>query len=347
MAGAKTGGAETAYVDMCLALHNAGAEVIAATRKNTPRTKRLTDAGIKTYLLPFGGFIDFYTPFMLRRIIKSEKPSIVQCWMSRAGQKTPGSPIDNHHFKKVCRLGGYYKLKYFPHTDHFTTITPMIRDWLITQSIDPDKITHINNFADVDQVKQPVNRSKLETPQDAFVYLALSRLHKSKAIDTLLAAVAKTPSVYLWIAGDGPDREALEKLAHTLGIQDRVRFLGWRDDRGALLAACNAVVFPSRYEPFGTVFVQAWAAQKPVIVSNADGPRQFVTPDEDALMFTIDDIDTLSSYMNTLAHDSDLQEKLVASGLKRYRDEFTKQSTVQAYLDLYTKLLSNKNNILT
>lgn len=349
MAGAAQGGAETAYVDLCIALREAGVDVVAATRRNPARQQRLTAAGIQTYILPFRGMMDVYTPYRLRKIIALEKPQIVQCWMSRAAQKTPGSPVRGHAFKKMCRLGGYYALKHFPHTDHFTTITPMIRDWLMSEGVAANRVTHINNFAEVEPASaekgaQKQFRANLRTPDDAFVYLALSRLHSSKAIDTLLDAFATTDArAYLWIAGDGPERTRLEHQAERLGIVERVRFLGWRDDRASLLDACDAVVFPSRYEPFGTVFVQAWAAAKPVITSTADGPRQFVRNGEDALVFAIDDTAALSDALKRLKNDAALRAQLVQNGAARYAAEFTKTSTVEAYLRLYEEKIRELN----
>ena len=92
--------------------------------------------------------------------------------------------------------------------------------------------------------------------------LALARLHEKKGLDTLLDATAKVPGLYVWIAGEGPLEAELKAHCTRLGLDDRVRFLGWRNDRGALLAASTFVAFPSRYEPFGTVTVDAWAASR-------------------------------------------------------------------------------------
>ena len=113
MAGAPVGGAETAFVDMCIAMREAGQDIIVATRTNDLRVGRLREAGIMVYTLPFGGFIDVYTSFALKRIIKTEKPKIVLTWMSRAAQKIPARPR-NADYLVVSRLGGYYKIKNFP-----------------------------------------------------------------------------------------------------------------------------------------------------------------------------------------------------------------------------------------
>ncbi len=340
MAGAERGGAETAFVDMCLALHEAGEAVEAVTRPNDLRVPKLQEAGITVHTLPFGGRLDVFTRWRLGKIIKTFRPDIVQTWMARACWKTPAwkEHTDQPRYHVVARLGGYYNLKYFQAADFFTTITPDIRAYLVKEGVPANKIAHINNFAETEKSAAPVSRADFATPRDATLLLALGRLHTSKAFDTLIKAVAELPGICLWIAGEGPERKNLEKLIAGLDVGGRVKLLGWRDDRAALLQACDICVFPSRYEPFGTVFVQAWAQKKPVIVSDADGPRQFVRDGEDGLMVPVDDISALRGAIAKLAGDKTLQSALAESGYARYREEFTKEKTLHAYLELYHKL---------
>lgn len=344
MAGASHGGAETAFVDMCLALADAGEQIEVVTRANPLRVARLEKAGLKVHELLFGGVWDVYTPLMLKKIIRQFQPHIVQTWMSRASWKTPGWSAEDkiQRYLTVARLGGYYKLKYFKNSDYFTTITPDIRRYLIDQGIAADRVFHINNFAETEKVIRPVKRADFATPEEATVLLALGRLHEAKAFDTLLKAVKDVPGVYLWIAGEGPDREKLEALCAALGLTDRVRFLGWRDDRAALFQAADICVFPSRYEPFGTVFVQAWAQQVPVITSDADGPRQYVRDGEDGLVVPVDDVPALSAAITTLKEQPERARKLAANGYQRYLAEFTREQTVQAYLALYHDILDKQ-----
>jgi glycosyltransferase involved in cell wall biosynthesis len=336
MAGAERGGAETAFVDMCLALRAAGLDQMVVTRSNDLRVPQLEKAGIAVKCLPFGGTLDFYTPWKMKSLIAAYRPQIVQTWMSRASWKTPSDPA---RYLKISRLGGYYALKYFRTTDYFTTITPGIREYLIGQGISSERIRHINNFAETEAVSKPLRKSDLNTPEDATALLVLARLHPSKAIDTLIRAVADLPAVHVWIAGEGGLRGELEALARDLGIAERIHFLGWRSDRAALLQACDICVFPSRYEPFGTVFVQAWANRVPVICSRADGPRQFVRDGEDGLLFDIDDVNGLTAALEKLISDKELQSRLAEAGYARYQNEFTKERTVQAYLDFYAESL--------
>ena len=337
MAGAERGGAETAFVDMCLALRDAGISQRIVTRANDLRVPQLREAGLQVDCLPFGGYPDIYTPYKIGRLIRAWKPQIVQTWMSRASWKVPR--LKNAHHLSVSRLGGYYDLKYFKSTDYFTAITPDIRDYLIKEGVASDKVVHINNFAETEKIGKAVSKTSLDTPEDAIAVLVLARLHPSKAIDTLIRAAATLPQVHVWVAGEGDLRSELEALASSLGVARRIHFLGWRSDRAALLQACDICVFPSRYEPFGTVFVQAWANHTPVICSRADGPRQFVKNGEDGLLFDIDDVAGLAGSIQTLTDNKDLCASLVDAGYARYENELTREKTVQAYLDFYADIL--------
>ena len=89
--------------------------------------------------------------------------------------------------------------------------------------------------------------------------LALGRLHHNKAFDVAIRALVDLPGAVLWIAGKGPERNALQMLANQLGVSKRIRWLGWRDDVAALFASADVLVCPSRIEPLGNVIIEAWA----------------------------------------------------------------------------------------
>ena len=224
--------------------------------------------------------------------------------------------------------------------DYFVSITPDLKRHIEeTGGIEPHKVRHINNFAETEDNVVPVTRESLETPKDATVILTLARLHESKALDVAIRALESLPNVYLWLAGEGPLRTELEALARDAGVEERVRFLGWRSDRAALLQAADICAFISRIEPFGTVFAQSWANETPVIVSDADGPSQFCRDGEDSLIVPKEDVSAFVEAVRKLQASPELKEKLIQNGLKRYRGEFTKEQSVQAYLDYYREVL--------
>ncbi|PZQ45897.1 MAG: glycosyl transferase [Micavibrio aeruginosavorus] len=346
MAGGDHGGAETAFVDMCIAMQEAGVDIEVVTRGNAVRVPALEQARIKVHKLPFGGPLDVFTPWKLGRIIKDFSPLIVQTWMARATQKTPNwsSLKTPQRYLVVSRLGGYYKLKNFKSADYFNTVTPCIKSYLVKEGVAENRIRQINNFAENTE-DAPVSRADFNTPEDAPVVLALGRLHPSKAHDVLLRALVDLPGVHAWIAGEGPQRAELEALAKELGVESRAHFLGWRTDRTALLKACDVCVFVSRFEPFGTVFVQSWAAQRPLVVSDADGPKQFCHDGEDCLMVPKDNAAAVVSAVQKLLGDKALQQKLVQRAYERFQNEFTKEKSVSAYLDYFLEILQKEKII--
>ena len=343
MAGAQHGGAETAFVDISIALHESGSNVEVVTRKNDVRVSRLLGAGLKVHTLPFGGALDFYTKSAMKKIIREVQPDIVQTWMSRATQKTPKWPEVKtvKPYATVARLGGYYKLSKYTGVDYFVANTPDLKRHIEAGGIDSHRVRHINNFAPaVEDSVVPVSRSSLDTPDDAVLMVALARLHENKALDVAIDALPALPNAYLWLAGEGPLREALETQASALGVLNRVRFLGWRTDRDALLQAADICIVPSRIEPFGNVFIQAWANKTPVIVSDSEGPSQFCRDGEDSLMIHKNNAPALIAAVQKLCGDKTLVMNLVQNGHQRYLNEFTKGKTVQAYLDFYQQILA-------
>ncbi len=344
MAGAEHGGAETAFVDMCLAMHEAGESVEVVTRTNDVRVPRLQKAGISVHILPFGGKVDVFTGVRLRKIIQKFKPDIVQSWMSRAPSKVPRwkASMNTPRYVHVARLGSPYKMKYFKNVEYFVAITPLIRKHILAHGVQKERAVHINNFAEVEPVKALINRADYGTPEGAPLALGLGRLHPDKAFDTLIKVVAAQRDLHVWIAGEGPQRAELEALTEELGVGGRVKLLGWRTDRAALLQVADICAFISRDEGFGTVFVQAWAQGTPVVVCEADGPRQFVNHEEDGLMAPIDDVEVIGANIRRLIEEPDLAQRLVRNGHDRFEAEFTKQASLQGYLQFYHDILERE-----
>ena len=111
--------------------------------------------------------------------------------------------------------------------------------------------------------------------------LSLGRLETVKRVDLAIRAMLHTaPSLSLKVAGTGSQREALERLAESLGLGSRVQFLGEVNDDEAieLFAGALAVVFPPYDEDYGYVTLEAFLSHKPVVTTtDAGGPNEFVT----------------------------------------------------------------------
>lgn len=333
MAGAAVGGAEEFFMRLVPALTRAGVEQHVAIRAHDTRETLLKTAGIHTVTAQFGGMFDISTRNIVRREVANFAPDIVMAWMSRAARYCNAG---DHVL--AARLGGYYDLKYYRHCDHLIGNTEAIRDHLITQGWPEERAWYIPNFVDAARA-DAIDRSSHDTPDDAPLLLALGRLHENKAFDVLIAALADIPNAYLWIAGDGPLEAALRAAAHTNGVGDRVRFLGWRSDIPALLATTDLLICPSRHEPLGNVVIEGWAHGVPVIAASSDGPRSLIREAESGLLVPIDDADALSRSINRLIEAPEFALKLASSGYQAYQTAYTENIVVQQYQEFFEKVI--------
>jgi glycosyltransferase involved in cell wall biosynthesis len=336
MAGAQAGGAETMMLDGVLALAEAGVGQHVVTRDNDPvRIAALQTAGVPISIAPFDRIWRGPTRAKIKAAVRALQPDVQHFWMGRAGQFA----LEKHTAQNLGWYGGYYKTSRFKHCAWHAGVTKDITRAIIAQGVPESRATTLHTFANI-TTAPAVDRNTLNTPDDAPVVLALARLHWKKGLDTLLDALANLPGVYGWIAGSGPLEQDLRAQAERLGIANRVRFLGWRTDRAALLAACDVVAFPSRYEPFGTVTVEAWAAGKPLVVADSAGPAATVTPDVDAVLTPKDDVAALRAGIKRVLEDAAFAQSLIANGKRVYEARFTKQAFVRNALALYEKIIA-------
>jgi glycosyltransferase involved in cell wall biosynthesis len=125
---------------------------------------------------------------------------------------------------------------------------------------------------------------------DDFV-LSVNRLDRAKRIDLLIEAAARDGSLEIVIAGDGPDRQRLERLAQDRGLNGRARFLGRipDDELARLYARCLAVYYAPVDEDYGMVPLEAFLSEKPVVTTtDAGGPLEVVSDGSTGLVVTPD-----------------------------------------------------------
>ena len=332
MASGLHGGAELFYEDLVPALAAAGLEQSAVIRRYPTRAALLEAAGVPATMLRFGGPLDFLTPLHLRGAARAARPDLVMGWMNRACRSLPKGPWVN-----VGRLGGYYDLKYYHRCAQLICNTPDIRDYVIREGRRADAVHYIPNFCPV-RDEAAVDRDALGGA-DAKVLLVLARLQPAKGIDVALRALTHIKDAVLWIAGDGPEESRLKRLAQDLKLGSRVRFLGWRDDRSALLKAADVCLVPSRHEPFGNVVLNAWSHGVPLVAAASQGPGYLVRDGEDGLLAPVDDPVALAARVTEILQDGARARRLVAGGLQRTAAEFSEAAVVARYLAVYRAIL--------
>lgn len=331
MSGAEQGGAEEFFVRLATAFSRTSICQKVVIRAYPERVKELKARGVEMELVPFRRRLDFWTPLALRKIIKEWRPDIVLSWMGRATEMCSRS-LGKDGPVHVGRLGGYYKLKYFKECDHLIGNTMGMVSY-IGQLGWPENATHyLPNFVSSIRSKA-AERALLATPQDVPLLLALGRLHKNKAFDVLLDSLKILPTHWLWIAGVGPEERSLRNQAQELGVEERVRFLGWRQDVPSLLAAADVLVCPSREEPLGNVIIESWAQEVPVVAAAAAGPKELISHEEDGLLCEVGDPAALADVITRAC--GGMAKRLSAQGLRKYQKTFSEEVVVDKYLKFF------------
>jgi glycosyltransferase involved in cell wall biosynthesis len=166
-------------------------------------------------------------------------------------------------------------------------------------------------------------RASFQTPEDATVILQISRLEPHKGQLAHLEALAllrDLPAWVCWQVGSvqKPEEiqyfEDIKNAAVRLGIEDRVRFLGWQPDVQKLIAAADIYCQPNIYpEPFGITFIEALYARKPVVATSLGGPKEIVD-DSCGFLIAPNDAPLLADTLRELIGNERLRNELGAAG---------------------------------
>ncbi|HEX6944042.1 MAG TPA: glycosyltransferase family 4 protein [Gemmatimonadaceae bacterium] len=207
----------------------------------------------------------------------------------------------------------------------FEAISESTADDLVARGIRREQIRVI--YCGIDsQAYTPDPESRSDTP----VFAYLGRLKRYKAVDLVLRGFARAaiPGARLEIAGAGDYRPALERLASSLDLGDRVTFLGRisEAEKLRLLRRAWALVFTSPKEGWGITNLEAAACGTAVIASDSPGIRESVRNGETGFLVGHGDVPALAAAMGRLAADRSLAERLGTQG-RSFATTFTWERT--------------------
>lgn len=343
------GGAEMNFLRTCRAFTKLGADkvqIVPVVRKGGWLDTRLTEEKVDHYTARFGGLFDFTTKSSLKKLINAEKPHLVQTWMNRATSMTPKVP----GIPFVGRLGGYYSLKYYRHTDHLVSNTQGIAKYIQQSGEYSKSVTVVPNFATLPDEGFGDSRSEVRKhyrlADSDILLFSSSRLHPHKGQETVLRALTKLPAhIQYLVVGSGPDETMLKNLVTELKLEDRVHFAGWVNNISPLCAAADIFVVSSRVEPFGNVVIDAWAHGLPLVTTNSAGPTEIVEDGTNGLLYPIDDHEALADKIKLLLSDSSLAQGIAAAGYQHVRTHYAEDAIIAQYLSLYQRLLAAQGTV--
>lgn len=180
------------------------------------------------------------------------------------------------------------------------------------------------------------------------VFAYAGRLSSEKGVDTLLKAFAElkhsVPEAKLLIAGEGPQRPELHRLAADLGISENVDFLGQLSQEALerRFDAAWAQIVPSLWdEPFGVVAIEAMMRGTAVVASNSGGLRDIVRPEITGLLVPPGDAAALAAAVRALATNRTLCERMGETGRQVALAEYSIQSYADRFVALYSRVMES------
>jgi len=167
-----------------------------------------------------------------------------------------------------------------------------------------------------------------------------------KRVDTLVRAFhgLAVPGKRLCVIGEGPQRGEIERLAAELGEADRAAFLGYREDRIALLHGFDLFVLPSMLEGIPRCLMEAMGAGIACIATDIPGCRDLVRPDVTGLLFPPGDDAELERQMARLVEHRQLRDELARAAREYVRKAHSAEAMAGHYLELYDRLASRRDS---
>jgi len=249
------------------------------------------------------------------------------------------------------KLNAHWERAAFQQAKVVVAVSEQVQRELIEIGIAPAKIRVISNGVDLaefypgsestgDRPDMSSQRNQLGLPPNVPLALFVGdiRLNR-KNLDTVLHALTQVPTLHLAVVGT-IEGSPYPRLVEMLKLTERVHFLGYRRDVAALMRSVDLFAFPSRYEPFGMVVLEAMASGLPVITAKTAGVAALITPDCGMVLANPEDAITLAQMLVKLVKDADLRLQLGQTG-RAIAEQHSWASKAQQYLDLLENLDRN------
>jgi len=309
-------------------------------------------------------FYDLKAFFALIKILRYERPHIVHTHTSKAGilgrwaaffarvpviVHTPHGHVFWGYFGRL-KTGIFILLEKISAliTDRLVVLTEQEKNDHLHFHIAPEnKFSVVHSGINLDRfsntsVDPAAMKKELEIPEGNFVVGTTGRLTHIKGHRYLIEAAGKIissrPDTTFVFLGDGELLDELKNMASISGIEENIKFLGWRQDVAEVMSIFDVFVLPSLNEGMGRVLVEAMALGKPILASDIGGIPDLVADGENGYLVPVGDVEALTARIREFLDDPWKREEMGNAG-KRYAANFSADAMVEKIDRLYRELL--------
>lgn len=364
ISGGDTGGAKT-HVHSLLQNLSRGMDITLVCFRDGPFAREAAELGIETRVCS-GGF--FSALREVRRMIAEEGFELVHTHGSRANlagailRSTCGRPVVStiHSDYRLDYMGrplaaatyGVLNVLALRRIKYHVGVSDAMRDLLISRRFPRETTFAIYNGLDFSREPKRHDRAAFcarvganVAPGDIVVGAA-ARLDPVKDLATLVRGFAAAreghPELKLIIAGEGPERPALEALAEELGVRGAVTLAGWLDDMEEFYSALDINSLSSLSETFPYALTEGAAYRLPTVASAVGGIPRLIEDGKTGFLFAPGDWEKLGARLAQLASDPGLRERLGAAVHERAAREFSVEATCREQRAVYEEILERE-----
>lgn len=364
ISGGDTGGAKT-HVHSLLQNLSRGMDITLVCFRDGPFAREAAELGIETRVCS-GGF--FSALREVRRMIAEEGFELVHTHGSRANlagailRSTCGRPVVStiHSDYRLDYMGrplaaatyGVLNVLALRRIKYHVGVSDAMRDLLIYRRFPRETTFAIYNGLDFSREPKRHDRAAFcarvganVAPGDIVVGAA-ARLDPVKDLATLVRGFAAAreghPELKLIIAGEGPERPALEALAEELGVRGAVTLAGWLDDMEEFYSALDINTLSSLSETFPYALTEGAAYRLPTVASAVGGIPRLIEDGKTGFLFAPGDWEKLGARLAQLASDPGLRERLGAAVHERAAREFSVEATCREQRAVYEEILERE-----
>jgi glycosyltransferase involved in cell wall biosynthesis len=263
------------------------------------------------------------------------------------------SPVHISHKRKdlyglyqwlFTAANAYWEKQAFRKSKIIIAVSEKVAQELVNIDVPRSQIRVVVNGVDLQEFAPGVSsRTELGLPENVNLALFAGDIRISrKNLDTVLHALVKVPELHLAVVG-GTQDSPYPAMAKALNISKRVHFLGYRRDMPQIQRASDLFVFPSRYEPFGLVVIEAMASGLPVITATTTGAADLVNPDCGIVLDDCDDVNALADAIGLLNSDRSLRQQM-GKVARTIAEQHSWSTMAQTYLNIFEELITHEKH---
>ena len=344
------GGTENVVLQLCEILSGKVNKILVCSSGGV-HEKKLQEMGIKHYVMPD---IASKNPMdmlkscrLIKSIINKEKITIVHSHHRMAAFYAElAAP------KKVVKVANAHntfidkkKLTQLAYRDtKVVAVGEIVKKNLIEYfEISKEQVCVIHNAVkSFDGNIVPIEALYQERQKGNVLIGNIGRLSEQKGINYFIEAAEITtrthPEARFVIVGDGEEREKLQAQVKVKGLQDKVLFLGYRNDIQNVMSQLDFVVLSSLWEGLPLTPIEAYSVGKTVVGTAVDGTPEIICDGVDGYLVEPRNQMQLAEKMNELIENPKMRESMETQAMKRYQDEFSFEKLSQRYIDFYKGL---------